>query len=43
MTNFLTRLAFAGAALSIATSAQAADAVSPSGTVYSGVIEMFGG
>ena len=43
MTNFLTRLAFAGAALSIATSAQAADAVSPSGPVYSGVIEMFGG
>jgi hypothetical protein len=43
MTNFLARLAIAGAALSIATTAQAADVASPSAPAYSGVIEMFGG
>ena len=43
MTNFLARLAIAGAALSIATSAQAADVAVPSAPAYSGVIEMFGG
>jgi hypothetical protein len=43
MTNFLARLAIVGAALSITTSAQAADVAAPSAPAYSGVIEMFGG
>lgn len=43
MTKLLARLAIAGAALSIATSAHAAELASPSAPVYSGVIEMFGG
>lgn len=43
MNKLLARLAIAGAALSIATSAQAADVAAPSGPAYSGVIEMFGG
>jgi opacity protein-like surface antigen len=43
MSKLLARLAMAGAALSIATSAQAADVANPSAPAYSAVIEMFGG